>query len=168
MDSGRPKDLQDLKELGEKINQDLLTLFLTLSSVNSDVSVYKYWHTVEKIRLDPSAWDKIDEAYTIYEEQANDCRRHWMKLRSMFEKEKSQMNAAGTSSVVGIGSLGRPPPPLEYQSGRFEGELGEIKRKDLPPKPKSEVRPRLSHIPVTTGAILRPRKVTLLLRRPQS
>ena len=71
---GSSKDLQD------KISESLLTSFLTLSSMNTDISIYIHRHAIEDIRRDPDAWKKINESYPMYEEQANNCRRLWMKL----------------------------------------------------------------------------------------
>ena len=193
MHPSRHKDKPGPKELVERISESLLTMFLTLSSVNSDISLYHYQQTALKIRRDPSAWDRLDEAYAIYEEQANHCRRLWMKLRAASEKEVSQTGGAGSSSANGIRPLERSPSPLEYQSEHGEDNLSEIKKEDiapmvvdpvetkrgslrqttpvidlLAPKPKSKVCSCLSFISPTVDAIIRPRKVKPLPRGARS
>ena len=123
MDLGDRDDQLGSKGLVGKIDESLLTLFRTLSSANSNISIYYYYHAAEHIRRDPHAWTKLDEAYTMYEEQSNNCRRLWMRLRTTAEKGTPPINATdGTSSIPQFRLPGRSPSPLEYQSDPGEGE----------------------------------------------
>ena len=124
MDPGGRRDKLGSKELVERISGSLLTLFDTLSMTNRDITFYFFRHAVEEIRRDPDAWTRLDEAYTIYEEQANNCRRLWMKIRSTAEKEMSHVKTTGgTSALPEPRSRGRSPSSLEYQSEPGEGDM---------------------------------------------
>ena len=123
MDPGGRRDKIGSKELVSKMNESLLTLFNLLSSTNVDIALYVYHHKVEEIRRDPNTWTKLDHAYTMYEEQANHCRRLWMKFRSMVEKEMSHVNTTGGTSALPEPRLQeRLLPSLEYESRPGEGK----------------------------------------------
>ena len=162
--SGREDQLGSNLEVVGKISESLLTLFRTLCSTNSDISIYHLHHAVEHIRRDPYTWGKLDETYTMYEEQANNCRRLWMKLRATAEKEMARADtAAGTASAPVPHFRGRSPSPLEYQSDHGGDEPAKAEKVDRvtpmdidpqgddqrppvlavdppPPKPKRKVR----------------------------
>ena len=106
------------KELVENISKSLVSIFLKLASVNSDITLYQlyYWRTNEDVSRDPSDWNKLDDAYTILEEQSNNCQRLWMKLRATAEREALRTKAIGGSSTSGSHPLAMSPSPLEYQS----------------------------------------------------
>jgi hypothetical protein len=159
------------EELLERIHKSLLLLFRTLSAVNTDVSLYH--HGIRNNRSYISAWHKLDEAYSMYEEQANNGRRLWMKLRAWSEKEHPLMDAAGGSFLPVEKAPVRSPSPLEYQSDAGEdqqaattsghevtpmdidlpGPQHDIPRPSIPvvdpppPKPTSKVRLHLQCIP---------------------
>ena len=123
MDLSGLNDQLGPRELVGRIAESLLMLFRTLSAANSDISIYCYYHAVEDIRRDLHAWKKLDEAYLMFEEQANNCRRLWMRLRATAEKAVPLINSASeTSSAPELHLLGRSPSPLEYQSEPGEGE----------------------------------------------
>jgi hypothetical protein len=63
-------DESNAKEIVGRISESLLTLFLTLSSANVNISLYHYHHLFWDIRRNRSEWNQLDETYTIYEEQA--------------------------------------------------------------------------------------------------
>ena len=73
-------DCDSSKELVGRISEFLLAMFCTLPSANSNISIYHYYHAAKHIHHDPCAWAKLDEAYTMYKEQSNDCQRLWMGL----------------------------------------------------------------------------------------
>ena len=146
------KNRLSTKDLVERISESLFTLFHTLSSTNTDISIYGHYHAIEDIRRDPEAWAKIDQSYNIYEEQANNCRRLWMKLRSIAEKEVPRTTTTGSTSFAPeFRSEERSPSPLEYQSDHWEdtkpertiGRIDEATDMDVdppPPNPKRKVR----------------------------
>ena len=161
---GSDKDQLGPKELAGRISESLLVLFRTLSSANSDISIYLLRYAIEDIRRDPYAWAKLDEAYTIYEEQANHCRRSWMKLRATAEKDVPKtITAVGTSPAPEFRSQGRSPSPLEYQSDHGEHELDKIDQVTVmdvdppPPNPKPKVR-RCPPVPIRLESTLKFRR----------
>jgi hypothetical protein len=157
MDPSRHQAKPGPVELAERISDSLIGLFFTLSSANSDISLYRLQHTVDKISQDPSTWKKMDEAYSMYEEQSNQCRRLWMKLRAASENETSQANGASTSSVHGIRPSERSPSPLEYQSETYDEDEPRVdQREDVTPTiaeivtPSGPTSSRLAQIPKST------------------
>lgn len=127
MDRSNGREPLGSKELAGKIGNSLLELFRILHSANFDITIYRNYHAAEDIRRDPYAWGKLDEAYTTYEEQANNCRRLWMRLRAMAEKEILQATkTGGTSTTSEVRLRGRSPSPLEYQSDPWEDEPARI------------------------------------------
>ena len=64
----------------------------------------------------------------MYEEQANNGRRLWMKLRAWSETETPSMNAAGESYRPTSRAPVRSPSPLEYQSDTGEDQSTAVKR----------------------------------------
>jgi hypothetical protein len=130
MDPSRHQEKPGPVELAERISNSLIGLFVTLYSANSDISLYCLQHTVDKISQDPSAWKKMDEAYSMYEEQSNRCRRLWMKLRAASENETSQANGAGTSSVHGIRPSERSHSPLKYQSEIYDEDEPRVDQRE--------------------------------------
>lgn len=170
------------KELMKKISKSLRALLRTLSIVNLDITIYQLtWHTAEHIRRHPSEWNKLDDAYTAYEEQANNCRRIWMKLRAVSEREASRVNVGGNSSAPGFRPVDRSPSPLEYLSESDEDEVPGIKMDqdvpmdldpterdiprpptpatDLPPhKPRQKVRLCISRTPVPWALSFNPER----------
>jgi hypothetical protein len=157
MDPSRHQEKPGPVELAERISNSLIGLFVTLYSANSDISLYCLQHTVDKISQDPSAWKKMDEAYSMYEEQSNRCRRLWMKLRAASENETSQANGAGTSSVHGIRPSERSHSPLKYQSEIYDEDEPRVdQREDDTPTiveivtPSGPTSSQLAQIPKST------------------
>ena len=160
------KDGPSLKELEGKIKNYLLSALQTLASLNVDISLYLYHHehATQNARRDPLGGNGLDEAYNLYEQQANDCRRWWMRLR--IASEKRAKTASDPSSSKSQLDTESPSSPLEYQSALDEDEgfedrgddrvdtpmdvdtTGHIPRPQTPIadqrlfKPKSEVRLR--------------------------
>jgi len=189
MYSGRHEDQPGPKELEERIRNYLLTALRTLTSLNLDISLYHFYH-IQNIGRDPFGGNGLDEAYTMYEEQARNCQRWWMKLRAASEKQASGMGAANISPPPGSRpDPRRSPSPLEYQSALDEDELAGTRRDEVtpmdidpveveqglplpptsvigppPPKPKPKVRLHQFQIRVVAGAIIHLRKVMFLLR----
>jgi hypothetical protein len=62
------------KNLEGRIRSHLVTTLRTLSSLNLDISPYLLHHT-QNARCDPLYGNGLDEAYTMYVERANECRR---------------------------------------------------------------------------------------------
>lgn len=122
------------RELVGSISNSLFTLFRTLTSTNSDITMYLVHHAVKDINENRHVWTKLDESYAVYEEQANHCRRLWMKLRASAE-EISSTKATGSSSFAPEPRLrGRSPSPLEYQSEHGEdGPAKAIAPMDIDP-----------------------------------
>ena len=191
MCSSEQKDRPSLKVLEERIENCLFTAFHTLHSLSEDISLYLFHHTNRNTRRDPFGGNRLDDAYTMYEERANDCRRLWMKLRSASEKQASLTEPAGNSSPPRNRlDSERSSSPLEYESALDENELVGTQRNNQvtpmdidpaeaerdvprpptptidppPPKPKPKVRLRSPRDCVIPGAIIRSRTVTLLLR----
>ena len=190
MYSGGPEDRPSPKELEERIRDYLFATLRTLTSLNLDISLYLWHHDNQNPRRDPFGGNGLDDAYTLYEERANDCRRLWMKLRAASEKRTSLTKAAGNSSPPRSRlDLERSSSPLEYQSAIEENEPAETRRnnqvtpmdvdpvemeRDIPwpstpvidlPPPKSKLKVRLCSLQscVSAGAIIQSRTVTLLL-----
>ena len=136
------KDGLSPKELVERISESLLTSSRMLSSTNTDISIYALHQAIEDIRRNPEAWAEIDGSYSMYEEQADNCRRLWMKLRSIAEKEGPKTTTTGHTSFAPEFRLQeRSPPPLGYQSGhgedKFESTIGRIDEDmDIDPPPR--------------------------------
>ena len=100
MSSAGYEDQPSPKELEERIQRHLLSAFDILSSLNRNVSLYLFYHN-RNVRRDPFGENGLDEAYTMYEGQANECRRQWMKLRSASEKRAPLTKAADNPSPSG-------------------------------------------------------------------
>ena len=120
------EDEPSAKELEERIGNYLLAIFRTLNSLNENVSLYLFYH-IQNIRRDPFGGNKLDEAYTMYEERANECRRLWMKLRAA-SGERASLAEAADNSAQPRSRLVFSPSPLEYQSAPEEAEFGETQR----------------------------------------
>ena len=122
MHSGGHEEQPGPKELEDRINSYLLTALRTVSSLNLDISLYLILY-VRNARRDPFGGNDLDGAYTMYEEQANNCRRLWMQLRAASEKRNSLAKATGDLSPPRSRlGLERSPSPLEYQSALDEDE----------------------------------------------
>jgi len=128
MSSDEPKDEASPEELEKRIKGHLLAALHTITHLQLDISLYLLHHG-QNSRRDPFGGNDLDQAYTMYEERANDCRRLWMKLRASSEKQGSLMKPAGNSppSRSPFG-LERSSSPLEYQSALDEDEPTETKR----------------------------------------
>jgi len=146
------------EDLEERIRSYLVTALRTLSSLNLDISLYLLHHN-QDIRRDPLGEGGLDDAYTMYEERSNECRRLWMKVRAVSEKRTSVTGAVDPSPSKPRLDLKTSLSPLEYQSAPKEDEPAGTKKNnqvvpmdvdpvkaeqvDLrPPKPKPKVRPR--------------------------
>jgi hypothetical protein len=101
-DQSGPKDLEG------RIGGYLVTALRTLSSLNLDISLYLLHHT-QNARRDPLCGNGLDEAYTMYEERANECRRLWMKVRAVSERRASITGAADSSPSRSRLDPERPP-----------------------------------------------------------
>ena len=122
------KDDPSLRELEGRIKDYLLSALQTLASLNVDISLYLYHHdhTTQNAHRDPLGGNGLDEAYNLYEQQANDCRRWWMRLRTASEKRAKTINdLPPSSSRLDTES---PSSPLEYQSALDEDEVFEGRR----------------------------------------
>lgn len=184
MYSGGSDNKPDLKELGGRITNHLLTALQTLSSLNLDISLYLFHHT-QNVRRDPFDGNGLDEAYTMYEERANDCRRLWMKLRAASAKQATWAETGGDMSPSRP-RLEKSPSPLEYQSALDDDELIEIRRRNQvtpmeidpvePERPSTpandpsspKLKPKVRYAYLITEFLLTPlftpRKLTLPLR----
>jgi len=170
MSSDEPRGESSPKELEKRIKEHLLAALHVLTSLKLDATLYLFHHG-QNAHRDPFSGNDLDEVYTAYEEQANDCRRLWMKLRVSSERQATRTKATGNSSPSRSRlNLERSSSPLEYQSALDEDELAEIRRdghvtpmdidpvvvepdvprpptsmaNPLPPKPKPKV--RLAHL----------------------
>ena len=165
------KDQPGAEDLEERIGNYLVTALRTLSSLNLDISLYLLHHT-QNVRRDPLGENGLDEAYTMYEERANECRRLWMRVRAVSEKRASITGTTDSSPSKSRSDLETSPSPLEYQSAIDEDESTGAQENDQvvpmdvdpvraeraplrpstptvdlhPPKPKPKVRPCLLQI----------------------
>lgn len=119
MHRGSSEDHPSPEELVGRIRKSLLTLFRSLCSLHQDASLYHHYHAIQKNGLDGVSWNELDQSYTMYEEQSNNCRRLWMKLRAWSEQPASMKATDGLPAPM---FPGRSPSPLEYESDHGEDE----------------------------------------------
>ena len=115
------------KELEKRIKEYLLTAIRALHPLQLDVSLYHIQS--ENACRDPFGGSDLDVVYALYEQGANECRRLWMKLRALSEKQASLTKSTGGSPPSGSRlGLERSSSPLEYQSALDEDESAETRR----------------------------------------
>lgn len=124
------KDSPSLKELESRIKDYLLAALQTLASLNVDISLYLYHHehATQNARRDPLGGNGLDEAFNLYEQQANDCHRWWMRLRIASEKRAKVGNDPPPSNSRW--DMEVASSPLEYQSALDEEEASEDRSND--------------------------------------
>ena len=120
MGSGELKDDPSPKDLEERIRGYLLAALHVLHPLHLDVSLYLLQHG-QNARRDPFGGNDLDAVYNMYEERANECRRLWMKLRALSEKQASLMKTAD-NSLPSTSRVERSSSPLEYQSALDDDE----------------------------------------------